>query len=123
MALRQEPRSVEGVPEYERRVPMPLDSIPTPTPTQRPRHKPSRQHTQAVDASPRDAVGKTSQGQSGHGHGMSENRKPKREPNLPHDRPRDDKQPYAHEVDDYSRGASNPPVSQTEKENPDPRAR
>ena len=37
----------------------------------------------------------------GHGHGMSLNRTPKGE-NLPHERPREDNQPYAREVEEYS---------------------
>ncbi len=36
-----------------------------------------------------------------HGHGMSRNRTPKGE-NLPHDSPREDKQPYAREVEEYN---------------------
>ena len=53
----------------------------------------------------------------GHGHGMSENRKPKRERSLPYDDKRDDKQPYAGEVEDYSGGGvANPPDVQTDED-------
>lgn len=45
----------------------------------------------------------------GHGHGMSRNRTPKGE-NLPHDSPREDKQPYAREAEEYrGRGVTKPP--------------
>lgn len=53
--------------------------------------------------------------EQGHGHGMSRNRTPKGD-NLPHDRRRDDKQPYAGEVEDYTgEGVTFPPQDNREK--------
>jgi hypothetical protein len=53
--------------------------------------------------------------EQGHGHGMSRNRTPKRD-NLPHDGKRDDKQPYAREVEDYTgEGVTSPPQDKGEK--------
>lgn len=67
-------------------------------------------------------VGAERERTSGHGHGMSKNRTPKGDSGLPHDDKRDDKQPYAAEVEDYSGdGATTPPGGQTgrdEKSNP-----
>ncbi len=54
--------------------------------------------------------------EQGHGHGMSRNRTPQGE-NLPHDSAREDKQPYAREVEDYSgEGVASPPREQTEND-------
>jgi hypothetical protein len=51
--------------------------------------------------------------EEGHGHGMSRNRAP-RGASLPHDGSREDKQPYAREVEDYSgAGVTNPPREKT----------
>lgn len=51
--------------------------------------------------------------EQGHGHGMSRNRTPKGE-NLPHDSPREDKQPYAREVEEYNGdGATRAPREKT----------
>jgi hypothetical protein len=49
----------------------------------------------------------------GKGHGMSRNRQPKRNERLPHDGERGDKQPYAHEVEDYAGERGKPPIPQT----------
>ena len=62
-------------------------------------------------------VGAERERTSGHGHGMSKNRTPKGESGLPHDDKRDDKQPYAAEVEDYSGdGATTPPGGQTRRD-------
>ena len=49
---------------------------------------------------PAGAIAGRGRKQQGHGHGMSRNRTPKGD-NLPHDSGRDDKQPYAREVEEY----------------------
>ncbi len=59
--------------------------------------------------------------EQGHGHGISRNRVPKDNPSLPHEPERDDKQPYAREVEDYSGGGvTRSPQEQAEREPPKP---
>lgn len=40
-----------------------------------------------------------------------------REPSLPHDRNREERQPYAREVEDYKHGVAAPPAEQVGREN------
>jgi len=41
---------------------------------------------------------------------------PDRESSLPHDRDREERQPYAREVEDYKHGVAAPPVEQVGRE-------